>query len=150
MKKIVVLMIVLCYFLLGCKLAKEPSAMPYKSIEASKKNKAFLAELRPQQPFIEIEGYKYFIKAAWIEHPHNATNWGDVVGDRIYCFVMEIEYYPNLKIDLKEYISELGNGPTLVWFFLTDGLEKNDYIKLKYRSSKNQVNKNKVFMLYKK
>ena len=103
-----------------------------------------------KKTFIEIEGHKHFIKAAWIEHPHNETNWGDVVGDKIYCFVMELEYNPDLNIDLKEYIDELGNGPTLVWFFLTNGDEKSDYIKLQYRYSIHQPNKDRAFLLYRK
>ena len=150
MKQIIVLMFFLSCLLLGCKLAKEPSAMPYKSIDESKKNKAFIEELRPQEPFIKIENHNFIITAAWIEHPHNATNWGDVVGYKIYCLVMKLEYSPNFNIDLKDYIYELGNGPSVVWFFLTDGLEKKDYIKLQYRSNIDQAFRGKFFILYKK
>ena len=152
MKNLILFTIPILFIFLGCgcKLAKEPSGMPYKTMKESKNNNAFIAELKPQQPFIEIEGNKHFITAAWIEHPHNQTNWGDEVWSEGYCFAMELEYNPNLNIDLKQYIQELGNGPTLVWFFLTDGLEKNDSIKLKYRSAFNQEIKCKNFWLYKK
>lgn len=149
MKNLIIYIIALLILFSSCKLAQEPSAKPYNSIQESKNNNAFVAELRPEQPYFEIEGHKHYIKAAWIEHPHNETNWGDVVGTGIYCYVMELEYYPKLEPDLKEYINELGNGPTRIWSFLTHGREKDD-IKLKYRTSKNDIKKDKVFMLYRK
>jgi len=152
MKALIIFQISLLTLFFGCKgrLAKEPSAIPYNSIEESKKNNAFVAELRPQQPFVEIEGQKHFITAAWIEHPHIQKNDGNEIAGNIYCYVMELEYNPNLNIDLSEYIEELGNGSWKVWSFLTDGREKNDFIKLHYRSKISQENMDKVFVLYKK
>ena len=134
----------------GCRkgLAQDPTPRPYATLEESKKHKAFVEELKPQQPFIEIEGHKHFIKNAWIEYSHIEKNFGDEIGVN-YCFVMELEYYPSLNIDLSDYINELGNGSTKVWFFLTNGREKNPYIKLQYRSYKNNMTKDKYFVLQK-
>lgn len=98
----------------GCRngLAQDPTPRPYSTIEASKKNKAFVEELKPDHPFIEIEGRKHFIKNAWIEHPHIKKNFADKIRYRAFCFVVELEYDPDNNVDLKEYIQELGNGPS--------------------------------------
>ena len=150
MKNILLLHIFLNCCLLGCNLAKEPSSTSFRTIDESKKNKAFILELRPQQAYIEIEKHKYLIENAWIEHPHNATSWGNVIGNKTYCFVMKLKYLPEFSIDMKDYIYELGNGPSVVWFFLTDGLEKKEYVKLQYRSTIDAATRDKEFLFYKK
>lgn len=133
--------------LFDCKkgLTQDPTPRPYFSIEDSRKNKTFVAELKPQQAFIEIGGYKHYIKNAWIEHPHIKRNFGIDIGNDYYCFVMELEYKPNLNTDLSDYIKELGNGSTNVWFFLTNGKAKESYIKLQYRSIISNKKKDKLF-----
>ena len=144
----------ICFLTLffGCRnrLAKDPTPRPYFSIEESKKNNAFVEELKPQQQFIEIEGHNHFIKNAWIEYPHIEKNFGDEIGNNYYCFVMELEYIPSINIDLSDYIKELGNGSTRVWFFLTNGREKKPYVQLQYRLKKNHRNKDKYFLFYRR
>ena len=136
----------------GCKrgrLAKEPITKPYSSIKESKVNNAFVEELKSQQPYFEIEGHKYIIEAAWIEHPHVEKNMGDVIANNLYCFVMEIKYEKNNKINLGEYIEGMGNDSTSFWFFLMQGREKNPYIKLQYRTTKKSQNWDKYFLFNK-
>lgn len=143
-------MFFLTFFLGGRDVvAQDPTPRPYSTIEESKKNKAFVEELKPQQQFINIEGHKHFIKNAWIEHTHIEKNFGDEIGVN-YCFVIELEFNSQINIDLKNYIRELGNGSTRVWFFLTNGKEKKPFIKLQYRTSMKSKNWNKYFLFYKK
>lgn len=130
-------------------LAQDPTPRPYFSIEESKKHKAFVQELRPQQPFIEIEGHKHFIKNAWIEHPHVEKNFGDKIGNDYYCFVVELEYISSSNIDLSDYIQELGNGSSRIWFFLTKEKQGKNFVKLEYHSTRKQKSKFKYFLFYK-
>ena len=152
MRSLIVCQISLWFLFLGCKfkLAEEPAAMAFESIRESKENNAFVAELKPQQPFIEIEGHKLFITSAWLEHPHNQANFGYKVWSEGYCYVVELDYNPKLDINLRDYIEELGNGSTIIWSFLTKRHEKNDSIIFHYRTSLNHVNKDKIFLLYRK
>ena len=132
-----------------CRLIKNNASQQYNSIELSKSNNAFVAELKPLQSFIEIAGHKFIIKNAWIENHHLEENFSDKIIASQYLFVMTLQYDPDMNIDLKEYISEIGNGPTVVWFFLIDGAEKGD-IKLKYRSALKTKKKDKTFIFYKR
>lgn len=153
MKNIAVL--ILCcnlIHLLACKdkLSNDPMVRPYFSMETSIKKKTFVEELKPQQSYIEIEGHKHFIKASWIEHPHYETNSEEIICKNVYCFLMEFEYNSNINIDLSDYIKELGNGSTTVWYFLPKGNEKTSIFKLKYRSSIGNEKRDKYFLVYRR
>ena len=132
-----------------CQLANEPTLLAYQSFDESKENNAFVIEYMPQKPYLEIEGKKFNIGKAWIEKGHLQKNFGDEIADSVLCFVMTLNHIPNEKIDLKDYITEIGNGSDRVWFFLEYKFN-SDTIKLNYRSSMKQRQKNNVFMLFKK
>ena len=121
MKIIRWLQIGLLLTIFGCNLRapKDSSGHPYETLEASKKNGAFVTELIPEKKVIEIEGHKYFKIDAWIEHAHNSGNFSDEIWKDGLCFSMELKYDPKFNIDLSHYIHEIGNGPSPVWFFLT-------------------------------
>ena len=132
-----------------CQLAKEPSLVPYQAFDESKENNAFLLEYFPEKPYLEIEGKKFDIKKAWIENAHLRKTFRDEIASNVRCFVMTLNYNPKQNMELKEYINELGNGSTRVWFFLEYKF-KSDTIKLNYRHSLNQPEKSDIFLLFKK
>jgi hypothetical protein len=130
-----------------CKLAGNPMPTTYQTIDESKKNKAFIIEYKPEQPYIEIEGFKHYIKNAWLEHAHFDKNWKDEIIINSACIVMSMAIIENHKPNLKNYIHEIGNGYTNVWIFAHN---KNitDTVELKYRSDLTSESKNKIFRLF--
>lgn len=147
MKKTIYIITLLLTFS-KCKLAKEPTLMPFHSINESKKNNAFITELMPQERYLEIEGVKHYIENAWIEHPHHERNFGNEVQPDGYCFVMTFKFDAQSDIDLKPYFEDLGHGSDRVWFFLLSADKDKDTIKLNYRSTLSDRHKEKIFLLF--
>src|SRR5437868_8595112 len=81
-----------------CRLAKDPLPTVYRSIEASKENNAFIEELKPQFPFLKIEGKEYHIKNAWLEYSHLERNYSDIKMLNL-SVVITFQYEPNSYLD---------------------------------------------------
>jgi len=143
MKRIAFFMAFFTFFL-GCKcrVAKNLPPMPYWSIAKS-------TEYQPQSSYLSLGGKNYYIKEAWIEHPHLEKNFRDLPGEN-YCFVMSFHTDSADLTDLHSYVKEMGNGPDNVWFNLPWNKEIKDTIVVYYRETLDSTNKNKIFLLFKK
>ena len=137
--------------LFGCKfrVVEIPFARPYLSIADSKKSNAFIKEYEPESSYIKLGGKNYYIKEAWLEHPHTSGHFTDTpIQDS--CFAMSLFTTSN-KIDsttdLHSYVKEMGNGNLMIWFFLPWKDCTKDTIVIHYRETLDSSKMTNEFLL---
>jgi hypothetical protein len=123
--------------------------MVYRSIEESKEKKVFVNEFRPEEPFLELRGKKYYIERAWVELGHYEENFKYVYrGD--HTIVINFRYEKGDSIDLHSFIREEGNGISRAWVNLEEDEYAKDTLRIKYRETLDSPKKNLIFLFFKK
>lgn len=144
--------VVACIFslcIIACKfrLANEPTPLIYKSISESKSNGAFVKELKSQERFFLLDGKKYFIDEAWIEHPYLQKNFYDQIVKGVFCFVVtcHCEKIKPINFELDDYINGIGTGDMRTWFYLE---KLQDTVTVHYREFKGSFKEDKSMNFY--
>jgi hypothetical protein len=134
--KIGIIGIVLLTAMVKCgngRFDQPPIPVGYHSIAESKNNHVFLNEYLPQSPYLEIEGRKYKIKEAWVEHPHKGSDGS--ISESGHAFVMTFEPHIGGDLNFKAYTRDLGWGSNEIWFTFSKEIYDKDTLELLYKES---------------
>ena len=151
-KSIYLILFLLSFNACKFRFKEDPFARPYWSIADSKKAGVFVDEYQPDSAYIQLNDKKYYIKEAWVEHPHTSGHFTDspvaATG-----FAMSFNNPPgkiDSTTDLHNYVKELGNGNHMIWLYLPCKDCTEDTVVVYYKTHLEDAQKNKKLLLVRK